>query len=136
MQLSAQVLNRTLLDRQHLLEPAPTRRCRRWSTHLVGLQAQDNLPPYSRLAARLETFDPYDVTRGLEDRSLVRLLTMRGTVHLLVADDALMLRQFTRPVHERERKVSQMHARRRSDVDLDEFAVAAAARRWPTGRCR
>ena len=89
-------LNRTLLDRQHLL-------ARTSSTlpdvveHLVGLQAQDNLPPYLGLAARLERFDPYDVTRGLEDRSLVRLLTMRGTIHLLVADDALTLRRSTRP---------------------------------------
>ena len=95
-------------------------------THLVGLQAQDNQPPYFGLAARLETFDPYDVTRGLEDRSLVRLLTMRSTVHLLVADDALMLRQFTRPIHERERKVSQM-VRPALDVDVDEFAVALRA---------
>src|SRR5688500_12061811 len=92
-------------------------------THLVGLQAQDNQPPYFGLAARLEAFDPYDVTRGLEDRSLVRLLTMRSTVHLLVADDAVTLRQFTRPIHERERKVSQM-VRPAIDVDLEEFAIA------------
>jgi hypothetical protein len=122
MQLSAKVLNRTLLDRQHLLArtgasvPAMVE-------HLVGLQAQDNQPPYFGLAARLQTFDPYDVTRGLEDRSLVRLLSMRSTVHLLVADDALMLRQFTRPVHERERKVSQ-NIKPALDVDLDRFAVA------------
>ena len=38
----------------------------------------------------------------------MRLLTMRSTVHLLVADDALMLRRFTTPIHERERKVSQV----------------------------
>ena len=94
--------------------------------HLVGLQAQDNLPPYLGLAARLETFDPYDVTRGLEDRSLVRLLSMRSTVHLLVADDALVLRPFTRPIHERERKVSQM-VRPAVDVDLEQFAVAVRA---------
>ena len=94
--------------------------------HLVGLQAQDNQPPYFGLAARLEAFDPYDVTRGLEDRSLVRLLTMRSTVHLLVADDALVLRQFTRPIHERERKVSQ-NIKPALDVDLDEFAVALRA---------
>ena len=30
--------------------------------HLVGLQAQENLPPYLSLAARLTSFDPYDVT--------------------------------------------------------------------------
>jgi hypothetical protein len=125
VQLSAHVLNRTLLDRQHLLArtsstvPAMVDR-------LVGLQAQDNQPPYLGLAARLESFDPYDVTRGLEQRTLVRLLTMRSTVHLLVADDALTLRQFTRPIHERERKVSQM-VRPAIDVDLDEFAVALRA---------
>ena len=103
--------------------------------HLVGLQAQDNLPPYLGLAARLEGFDPYDVTRGLEDRSLVRLLTMRSTVHLLVADDALVLRRFTRPIHERERKVSQM-VRAAIDVDLGEFSRrgAGSARRRPPAR--
>ena len=51
---------------------------------------------------------------------------MRSTVHLLVADDALVLRQFTRPIHERERKVSQM-VRPALEVDLDEFAVALRA---------
>jgi hypothetical protein len=51
---------------------------------------------------------------------------MRSTVHLLVADDALMLRPFTRPIDERERKVSQM-VRPALDVDLEEFAVALRA---------
>lgn len=122
MELSARTLNRTLLARQHLLArtdstvPAMVQ-------HLIGLQAQENLPPYVGLAARLETFDPYDVTRGLEDRSLVRLLTMRSTVHLLVADDALMLRPFSRPVHERERRVSQ-NITAALEVDLDAFDTA------------
>ena len=91
--------------------------------HLVGLQAQENLPPYLSLAARLMSFDPYDVTAGLEDRSLVRLLTMRGTVHLLVADDALVLRQWTAPVHEREIKISQAIAEAR-EVDREAFLAA------------
>ena len=95
--------------------------------HLVGLQAQDNLPPYLGLAARLETFDPYAVTRGLEDRSLVRLLTMRSTVHLLVADDALTLRQFTRPIHEQERRVSQ-NITAALHLDVDDFVVALRGR--------
>ena len=47
--------------------PAPARahRARRpheMARHLVGLQAQENLPPYLSLAARLDDFDPYDVT--------------------------------------------------------------------------
>ena len=105
MRLSAQRLNRTLLRRQHLLERVPATvldECR----HLVGLQAQDTMPPFLSLAARLETFDPRDVTRGLEDRTLVRFLTMRGTVHLLAADD-IGLRTWTAPVHEREVRASQ-----------------------------
>ena len=104
--LTARDLNRTLLARQHLLERT-SMPVAGMVAHLVGLQAQENLPPYLSLAARLDAFDPYDVTRGLEDRSLVRLLTMRGTIHLLLPDDALTLRAFTQPAHERERKVSQ-----------------------------
>jgi hypothetical protein len=125
MELSARVLNRTLLDRQHLLARTEST-VAAMVEHLVGMQAQDNQPPYFGLAARLETFDPYDVTRGLESRSLVRLLTMRSTVHLLVADDALTLRQFTRPIHDRERKVSQM-VRPALEVDLNEFDIALHA---------
>ncbi|MDX6375350.1 MAG: hypothetical protein QOD98_4338, partial [Nocardioidaceae bacterium] len=86
MRLSPRRLNRTLLQRQHLLERT-TAKPDEMARHLVGLQAQENLPPYLSLAARLTSFDPYDVTRGLEDRSLVRFLTLRGTVHLLTADD-------------------------------------------------
>jgi hypothetical protein len=122
VELSARVLNRTLLARQHLLSRTDTS-VPAMVEHLVGLQAQDNLPPYVGLAARLETLDPHAVTRGLEDRSLVRLLTMRSTVHLLVADDALVLRQFTRPVHERERRVSQ-NITPALEVDLDAFGIA------------
>ena len=66
MELSPQALNRTLLDRQHLLSRTSSS-VPAMVEHLVGLQAQDNLPPYFGLAARLEGFDPYDVTRGLED---------------------------------------------------------------------
>src|SRR5699024_5493923 len=87
---------------------------------LVGLQAQENLSPYVSLSARLTSFDPDDVTAGLEDRSLVRLLTLRGTVHLLVADDALMLRQWTAPVHEREIRISQSIGPAR-EVDREAF---------------
>jgi hypothetical protein len=81
------------------------------------------MSPYLSLAARLTTFDPHDVTAGLEDRSLVRLLTMRGTVHLLTADDALMLRQWTAPVHEREITVSQSVGPAR-EVDREAFLAA------------
>ena len=122
MRLSPRLLNRTLLLRQHLLartEATPHDMAR----HLVGLQAQENLPPYVSLAARLTAFDPSAVTAGLEDRSLVRFLTLRGTVHLLAAADALMLRQWTAPVHEREIKISQSIGPAR-EVDREAFLDA------------
>ncbi|GAA1793680.1 winged helix DNA-binding domain-containing protein [Nocardioides hankookensis] len=100
MRLTRQRLNRTLLRRQHLLERVDATP-EEMAQHLVGLQAQETLPPYLSLHARLATFDPYAVTRALEERTLVRLLTMRGTIHLLTPDDALELRPWTQPVMDR-----------------------------------
>lgn len=124
MRLTRRGLNRTLLLRQHLLGRADlsvTEVCQ----HLVGLQAQENLPPFLSLSARITDVDPYDVTRGLEDRSLVRLLTLRGTVHLLAAEDASMLRAWTASVHEREIKVSQSIGEARA-VEREAFTAAVA----------
>ena len=119
MRLTRQRLNRTLLLRQHLLERVgiePPDLVR----HLVGLQAQDPLPPYVSLAARLVDLDPYAVSHGLRDKSLARIVVMRGTIHLLTADDALCLREFSQPALERERKVSQ-NVRPVLHLDRDEF---------------
>ena len=120
--LTPRRLNRTLLQRQHLLAradlPAAT-----MVRHLVGLQAQDNLPPYLSLHARLASFDPYDVSRALEDRTLVRLLTMRGTIHLLAAEDSLTLRPWVQPLLERQMRGSATY---RPACDLDPAAFAAA----------
>jgi hypothetical protein len=120
--LTRQRLNRTLLHRQHLLERTSATP-HEMVHHLVGLQAQENLPPYLSLAARLEDLDPTTVTAGLEDRTLVRFLVMRGTVHLLTADDALFLRRWTTTVHEREIRVSQ-NIGIAAAVDRDAFLAA------------
>lgn len=100
MRLTRGQLNRTLLRRQHLLERVDLDPLA-MVTHLVGLQAQEQLPPYLGLHARLTTFDPYAVSAALEDRSLVRMLAMRGTLHLLTAEDALTLRPWTQRALER-----------------------------------
>ena len=124
MRLTRQRLNRTLLLRQHLLERVamtPEEMVR----HLVGLQAQENLPPYLSLAARLTTFDPYDVSRQLEQRELVRLLTMRGTIHLLTPEDAAVLRPWVAPRIEQEVRVSQSIGNAR---DIERPAAEAALR--------
>jgi hypothetical protein len=122
VKLSRRRLNRTLLHRQHLLERTSATP-HEMTRHLVGLQAQENLPPFLSLAARIEDFDPFAVTAGLEDRSLVRFLVMRGTVHLLTADDALFLRGWTAPVHERETRISQSIGAAR-EADREAFLSA------------
>ncbi|WP_322938351.1 winged helix DNA-binding domain-containing protein [Nocardioides bizhenqiangii] len=124
MRLTRQRLNRTLLLRQHLLERvamSPEEMVR----HLVGLQAQENLPPYLSLAARLTELDPYDVSRLLEQRQLVRLLTMRGTIHLLAPEDAAVLRPWVAPRIEQEIRVSQSVGDTR---EIERSAAEAALR--------
>ena len=124
MRLTREDLNRTLLQRQGLLE-------RRSGTvadlarHLVGLQAQEGLSPYVGLAARLTGFDPEGVTAGLESAELVRMVCLRGTIHLLTADDALMIRSWTTPAQERELVVAQ-NLRDVRDLDLDAFRAAVS----------
>jgi hypothetical protein len=125
VQLTTRDLNRTLLARQHLLARTALP-LHEMVEHLVGLQAQENLPPYLSLAARIADFEPHAVTRGLEDRSLARLVTMRGTIHLLTADDALTLRQWTQPCQERERKASQT-VRPALHIEGEEFTRALDA---------
>jgi hypothetical protein len=95
--LTKRVLNRTLLHRQHLLERvdlAPLAMVE----HLLGLQAQDVLPPYLSLAARIRDFDPLTLSATLESRETTRILLMRGTIHLVSAQDALTLRPFIQPL--------------------------------------
>jgi len=106
--LSTRTLTRTLWLRQQLVpgqrsvaEVVPM------VAHLLGLQAQDNLPPYLSLAARIDDFEPADLSDRLEDRSLVRFFSMRGTVHVLTADDALQLRAWVQPALDRVSATNQ-----------------------------
>ncbi|MFD3743726.1 winged helix DNA-binding domain-containing protein [Nocardia sp. NPDC058633] len=96
MQLSNRTLNRTLLARQHLLERS-TLTAARMCEHLVGLQAQDVAPPFVGLWSRIADFDPATVSTGLDDRSLVRITLMRGTIHLVTALDALRIAPHIQP---------------------------------------
>lgn len=95
--ITARALNRTLLQRQHLLERVAMEPMA-MVEHLVGLQAQDPLPPYLSLFARLREFDPLTISAALEARTAVRVTAMRGTIHLLTAADALALRIWVQPL--------------------------------------
>jgi hypothetical protein len=122
--LTIRQLSRATLERQLLL-----RRVRmpvlRAVEELIGLQGQDPKPPYYGLAARLADFDPRELSDLLESRAVVRITAMRSTVHLLTADDALLLRPFSQPAIDRELGIFR---KRLAGVDLDELAALTRAR--------
>ena len=97
--LTRPALSRALLARQLLTERArmPVRQA---VEHLVGIQAQAPKPPYFALWTRLADFDPHELSRQLEERELVRVSVMRGTVHLVSDSDARQLRPLTQRIHE------------------------------------
>jgi hypothetical protein len=101
--LGPRELNRALLERQLLLSRAD-RPVAATVEHLLGLQAQATLPPYLGLWSRLRDFDPHELGRMLNEREVVRLTLMRGTVHLVTPRDAALLRPLVQVVIERGHK--------------------------------
>ena len=120
--LSLRTLTRTLWLRQQLV---PGHRAVTGVVpvveHVIGLQAQDNLPPYLSLAARVDGFAPADLSDRIEDRTLVRFLSMRGTVHVLSAADALQLRGWVQPALDRQSATNRTSkpARHVTTAELD-----------------
>ncbi|MET9935502.1 MULTISPECIES: winged helix DNA-binding domain-containing protein [unclassified Streptomyces] len=89
--LDRRALNRGLLARQMLTErvdatPATV------IARLVGMQAQAPGPPYIGLWTRLSGFGVEDLAGLVRSREVVRVALMRGTIHLVTADDCLALR--------------------------------------------
>jgi hypothetical protein len=121
--LGVRELNRALLARQLLLDRAP-RGVIETVEHLVGMQAQAPFPPYYGLWSRIDAFRPGDLATLLNDRRVVRIALMRGTIHLVSARDCLPLRQLVQPVLDRAFRSN--HGKRLPGVDL--AALAAAGR--------
>ncbi|MBZ3904837.1 MULTISPECIES: winged helix DNA-binding domain-containing protein [Streptomyces] len=119
--LSTRALNRATLARQHLLHRAPLS-ARAAITHLLGLQAQNVRPPYYALTARLEGFAPEELSALMADREVVRIVTMRSTIHTHTAEDCLALRPLVQPARERE---LQLFHKGLAGVDLDRLSVIA-----------
>ncbi|MFC5147112.1 winged helix DNA-binding domain-containing protein [Streptomyces aureoversilis] len=121
--LTVRALNRALLERQLLLRrtalPALDA-----VEHLVGLQAQSPQDPYYALAARLDGFDPEELSGLLASRAAVRIPVMRSTIHLVSARDCRPLRSLFQVVQERAFRGN--HGKRLGDLDLEPVAAYAA----------
>jgi DNA glycosylase AlkZ-like len=115
---------------------------------LVGMQAQVPRDPYVALWSRLDRFRPERLAEPIAERLAVRMTLLRGTLHLVTANDALVLRTLMQPVVERVLYGSSPLRTAAGTVDVDEllamvedqFAeeprtraqlVAAIAERWP-----
>jgi hypothetical protein len=95
--LTLRELNRTTLARQMLLSrtsgPTPETVSR-----LVGLQAQSAMAPFVGLWTRIEGLEREDVAGLIEDKTILKATMMRGTLHLVTAEDYLRFRSTLQPV--------------------------------------
>jgi hypothetical protein len=118
--LGNRALNRALLERQLLL-----RRVQLPATqvveHLVGMQAQVPIDPYVGLWARIEGFQPSELSELIESRAAVRATLLRGTIHLATARDALRMRGLLQPMLERIVYTGTPFGRDLGDVDIEEL---------------
>jgi hypothetical protein len=123
--LGLRAINRAYMARQLMIErtPMPVADA---IEHLVGLQGQVPLVPYTSLWSRLEGFDPAGLGRLVAERSVVRTSLMRGTIHMVTARDALLLRPILQPVLERVLRQSSPFAR--AVAGIDEAALFEAGR--------
>jgi hypothetical protein len=120
--LTLRELNRATLARQLLLDRAelgPVAAVAR----LAGVQAQEPRPPFVGLWTRLAGFRREDLLGALHDRSVVRATMMRGTLHLVTADDYVAWREPAGEVLEAGLRVLGTRAE-----GLDVAALLATAR--------
>lgn len=118
-------LGRATLARQSLLQRSEASALE-MIEHLYGLQAQAPMPPYFALWARLKNFRPQELSNLIENRLVVRIVVMRGTVHALSASDALALRPLVQQIMDRDLRTNSQYRAGLAGVDLD--ALGAAGR--------
>ncbi len=125
--LTDRALNRATLARQLLLERAALAPMAAVH-HLVGLQAQNPEDPYVALWSRLDGFTTDALSEALVARAVVRIVVMRGTIHLVTAGDCLLLRPLLQPVLTRELERHPEHAPALVGVDLKKVLAFARKR--------
>jgi hypothetical protein len=119
--ITTRQLGRATLARQMLLEreqATATEAVER----LCGMQAQEPRPPFVGLWTRIEGFDSGDLSKALNDRSVVRAMLMRATLHLMSARDYVAFRPVLQPVLAGAMRIGGDFAK---GLDLDEVLPAA-----------
>ncbi|GAA1178084.1 hypothetical protein F4556_003182 [Kitasatospora gansuensis] len=117
-------LNRATLARQLLLERADLT-VHQALERLVGLQAQTPQTWYVGLWTRLAGYTPEETSDLLTEGGVLRMALMRGTIHLVTAEDALWLRPLVEPVIERGTRAA--FGRKLAGLDLAELTAAGRA---------
>jgi len=119
-------LNRATLSRQLLLERSdldPVAATER----IGGLQTQEPASPYVGLWSRLADFKTAALDRAIHDRHLVKAGLLRGTLHLVSAEDYLRLRPAIRVTLQGLAARDQYRNAEVSDIDsLIDVAMAFA----------
>ena len=121
-------LNRALLARQMLLSrekvtvAAAVRR-------LVAMQSQVARPPFVGLWTRLPAFTREGLLKPLRDRTIVRATSLRGTIHVMTAEDFVGLRGALQPAMTRGMEAILKDRAR----DLDYAALEKEARAFFRG---
>jgi hypothetical protein len=123
--LTRRQLNRATLARQFLLDRVSITAFDA-VRHLVGLQAQEPPDPFIGLWSRLSRFTTDELDDLLLERAVVRLVVQRGTVHVVTADDCLLLRPLAQPVLTQQLHTHSGYRGAFDGVDLD--AVMTHAR--------
>ena len=95
--------------------------------HLVGMQAQAPFAPYYGLWSRLDGFTGDELSGLLTARKAVRIVLMRGTIHLVTAKDCHRLRPLIQPALDRMLRSNTAHGKALAEIDVR--AVVKAARR-------
>ena len=121
---SLRALNRATLARQLLLQRSPMTALDAVE-HLVGMQAQAPFAPYYGLWSRLDGFTGNELAGLLTSRKAVRIVLMRGTIHLVTAKDCHRLRPLVQPALDRMLRANATHGRPLAAVDVTSVVDAA-----------
>ena len=111
----------------HHLEPADQKTAADAVAALVAMQAQDYRGGLWSVGLRAPELTEADVEQALLNREIVRTWPMRGTLHLVAADDARWLPGLLGP------RASQSAAGRRRGLGLDDESVARVRDAWERG---